>query len=396
MSEIFRAFKGQTPPSSSAPTITLAITGGPTTIRGRILLTLPMKNLLLTPRRRKLIWILMKQWKKNQPNSLRKNKLRKSLQKPPLIDTTLNSPVAPKADIGKGIAIDDTESPKELFKASIDVRPGPDEPIRVPYEIHGKIYQLTNDEIQAHLYKEEKIKKAVEEAKLLAMSKPEIIKVVHEEASNVGIDPKVLASAKGGQEFKKIQDAKLKVMKKEHSQKAKKAMKLRKKRLDQYIGNDRRNFKFGDFGITELDELGPIIEKKKNKIVGELMISLGKIYERLKKIPKELGIQIPSLECNRSLLEGVPFVNNIVIEEPEYGMFFIDVFGDEAFQRINDIHKVDIESLLTYLVMASNITTPKNQRYLLEAKAVVIGNHPDQEKLKSKRLKLEALGYKLD
>ncbi|GKG63215.1 hypothetical protein Tco_0638862, partial [Tanacetum coccineum] len=45
----------------------------------------------------------------------------------------------------------------------------------------------------------------------------------------------------------------------------------------------------------------------------------------------ELKIRIPGLECNRSLLEGVPFVNNMVIEEPEYGLFFIDVFGDEAF-----------------------------------------------------------------
>ncbi|GJY51625.1 hypothetical protein Tco_0442472 [Tanacetum coccineum] len=86
------------------------------------------------------------------------------------------------------------------------------------------------------------------------------------------------------------------------------------------------------------------------------MTSVGKRYERLKKIPKELGIQSalpalapeqassqfsgrkrkirelepeirnPRLECNRSLPKGVPFVNNIVIEEPEYGMFFIDVF----------------------------------------------------------------------
>ncbi|GKA27760.1 hypothetical protein Tco_0713928 [Tanacetum coccineum] len=200
-----------------------------------------------------------------------------------------------------------------LVKASIVVRPDPDELIRVPYEIHGKMCQLTNDEIQTHLDKEEKIKKAAEEAKLLAMIKPELIKVVHEEASNVEIDPKVLASAKGGQEFKKIQD---------------------------------------------LDDLAPITKKKKNKIVGILMISLGKRYERLKKIPGELGIQsalsapaqtqsqssgkkrkhmelepeirIPGLECNKSLPEGVPFFNNMVIEEPEYDMFFNDVFGDVA------------------------------------------------------------------
>ncbi|GJZ17338.1 hypothetical protein Tco_0553461 [Tanacetum coccineum] len=47
--------------------------------------------------------------------------------------------------------------------------------------------------------------------------------------------------------------------------------------------------------------------------------------------------RIPRLECNRILPEGIPFVNNMVIEEPEYGMFFIDVFDDEAFQRMSDI-----------------------------------------------------------
>ncbi|GKG59820.1 hypothetical protein Tco_0607448, partial [Tanacetum coccineum] len=61
-------------------------------------------------------------------------------------------------------------------------------------------------------------------------------------------------------------------------------------------------FKFADFGVTELDELGPIIQKKKNKIIGELMTSLRKRYERLKKIPEELGIQsaLPSPEHAQS------------------------------------------------------------------------------------------------
>ncbi|GKA31454.1 hypothetical protein Tco_0717759 [Tanacetum coccineum] len=66
--------------------------------------------------------------------------------------------------------------------------------------------------------------------------------------------------------------------------------------LTMYRNNDKRNFdvhspfKFGDFRINELDELGPIIENKKNSIVKDLMTSLGKRYERLKKIPEELGI----------------------------------------------------------------------------------------------------------
>nr|GEX46107.1 hypothetical protein [Tanacetum cinerariifolium] len=93
------------------------------------------------------------------------------------------------------------------------------------------------------------------------------------------------------------------------------------------------------------------------------MTSLGKRYERLKNIPKELGIQsalpapviekdqsqslgikrkhmelepeirVSGLKCNKSLPKGVLFVNKMVIEEPEYGIFFTDVFSDQAFQR---------------------------------------------------------------
>ncbi|GKC13369.1 hypothetical protein Tco_1010151 [Tanacetum coccineum] len=130
--------------------------------------------------------------------------------------------VAPKADRRKGITTDDTESPKKLVKALTVVRPNPDEPFR-------------------------KIRKAAKEAKLLEMSKPELIKVVQEEATKAGFDLKILASAKG--------------------------------------------------------------------------------------------------KCNMILPEGVPFVNNMVIKEPEHGMFFIDVFSDEAFQRMSDINKVGVEAL---------------------------------------------------
>ncbi|GJS11359.1 hypothetical protein Tco_0368155 [Tanacetum coccineum] len=86
-----------------------------------------------------------------------------------------------------------------------------------PFEIHEKLYHLTNDETQEHLNKEEMIKKAAKEAKLLEMSKLELIKVVHEEAEKAGIDPKILASAKGGKEFKNNQDAEIKVHQREHS-----------------------------------------------------------------------------------------------------------------------------------------------------------------------------------
>nr|GEY12153.1 retrovirus-related Pol polyprotein from transposon TNT 1-94 [Tanacetum cinerariifolium] len=223
-----------------------------------------------------------------------------------IISTSQPEPYVPQRE-GKGIATDDhLESPPKLVKASSAIRPDPDAPILVPYTINGKLLYLTEEQILAHIDKEDQIQKSKEEAKTVAMTKTEVIKIVQKEAKKIGIDPK----------------------------------------------------KVINFGITKLDKLGLIIEKINNSIVKDPMQSLSKRYERLKKIPEELGIQsalpalipehapsqssrrkrkhmeleteikVPSLECNRSLREGVPFVNNLVIEEPEYGIFFIDVFRD--------------------------------------------------------------------
>ncbi|GKD42724.1 hypothetical protein Tco_1267369 [Tanacetum coccineum] len=199
----------------------------------------------------------------------------------------------PKPDRGKGKVTDADESPPKLVKSSTKVWPDPDAPILVPYEIPRKMYQLIEEQIQGHLDKEEKLEKATREARL---SKPELIKVLHEEATKAEVDPKALASKEGGQEFIKIQDAEIKL---------------------------------------------------------------------------EPEVRIPELECNRSLPKGVPFVNNLVIEHPKNGLFFIDVFGDEAFQRMNDIHKV-----------------------LFNIKEL-IDSHLDKEKLKSKKVKLEVVGYSM-
>ncbi|GJR71715.1 hypothetical protein Tco_0084080 [Tanacetum coccineum] len=146
-------------------------------------------------------------------------------------------------------------------------------------------------------------------------------------------------------------------------------------------------FAFGDFGISVLDELREIIPKKKNAVVKDLMNSLSRRYKRIRKIPKDLGvksalptpaytpeqassrssrkkrkhmelkpeIRIPGLECNRALPENVPFVNNMVIKEPEYRIFFTDEFGDRAFQRWSDIGKEGMESLVSYLIAASMV-----------------------------------------
>nr|GEW48786.1 hypothetical protein [Tanacetum cinerariifolium] len=65
--------------------------------------------------------------------------------------------------------------------------------------------------------------------------------------------------------------------------------------------------------------------------------------------------RIPRLECNRALFKNVMFVNNMVIEEPEYEIFFTGEFGDQAFQRWSDINKVGMEALVSYQVAASMV-----------------------------------------
>ncbi|GKB76168.1 hypothetical protein Tco_0943063 [Tanacetum coccineum] len=95
----------------------------------------------------------------------------------------------PKPDRGKGIARDTKESPPKLIKASTKVCPDPDTLVLVPYEIHGKMCQLTEEQIRAHLDNEEKLGKASREARL---SKPELIKIVHKVAKEARLDPKAL------------------------------------------------------------------------------------------------------------------------------------------------------------------------------------------------------------
>ncbi|GJW33332.1 retrovirus-related pol polyprotein from transposon TNT 1-94 [Tanacetum coccineum] len=291
----------------------------------------------------------------------------------------------------KGIATDDQPEQTKLVKASSIVRPDLDAPILVPYMINEKLFYLTEEQIQAHLDKEDQIKKAEEEAKRLAMTKTKVIKIVQEEAKKIGIDPKKVISAKAGEKFKKAQDAEMQVYKRQHTKKVKRLTDLNKKRVEQYMNNDKRNFdvhnpfKFADFGITELDELVLVPEKDQSQSSGR----------KKKYMELEPEIKLPRLECNRSLPEGVPFVNNMVIEEPEYGIFFTDVFGDQAFQRWNDIHKVGVDSLVSYLVMASMVKTPENARFCLKLKKLIV-EHLDQEKFQSKKVKLEVIGYMLD
>ncbi|GJU61786.1 hypothetical protein Tco_1243621 [Tanacetum coccineum] len=264
---------------------------------------------------------------------------------------------------GKGIATDEQAKKRKLVKASSIVRPDPDAPILIPYTINGKLFHLT----------------FVERLKRW-------------------IDPTKISSAKEGEKFKKDQDDELMTLNNEKIEKAIKSLELRKHEYENYIwtissrlkfekitdvkvhlktkpvvitvyrGTNGRNFKvhnpfsFGAFAITELDELREIIPKKKN-IVSALPAPVSEqassqtLGRKRKHMELETEVKVSRLECNRSLPEGVLFVNNMVIKEPEYGIFFTDVFSDQAFQRWNDIHKVKVDSLVSYLVMASNIKT---------------------------------------
>nr|GEW93675.1 hypothetical protein [Tanacetum cinerariifolium] len=171
---------------------------------------------------------------------------------------------------GKGIATDEQlESPPKLVKASSVVRPNPDVLILVPYMINGKMFYLTEEQILAHMDKEDHIKKAEEEAKRLTMTKTKTEKI-----------PKELR-----------------------------------------------------------------IRYALPSLVPEQALSQSSRRKR-KHMELEPDIKVHGLECNRSLPEGVPFVNNMVIEEPEFGL--------------------------------------KLKKLIVE--------HPDQEKLKSKKVTLEAIG----
>ncbi|GKD31904.1 hypothetical protein Tco_1242682 [Tanacetum coccineum] len=238
-------------------------------------------------------------------------------------------------DKGKGIATKSDDDPsKKLVKASSIVRPNPDEPVRVEFMINGKVVYLTEQEIQDYWDKEEQIKKAKEEASLLAITKPE--------------------------------DAEHVVLKRQHTEKVRKSLELRKHKYDSYMWIVSSRLKpepITDIKIYLNTKPVVITVYRGTDVVKDLMNSLSRRYERLKKIPEEIRIhsalpapapeqassrslgrkrkhmelepetRIPGLECNRALPENVLFVNNMVIDEPEYEIFFTGEFGDQAFQR---------------------------------------------------------------
>nr|GEZ23920.1 hypothetical protein [Tanacetum cinerariifolium] len=100
----------------------------------------------------------------------------------PNSDAEIDSQATKRINKGNKIATDDVEPLEKLVPASKVVREDPDEPVKVPYIINGKMHYLTNDEINAHTEKKDMIKKAAKEAKMFKKTKTEVIKVVQEEA----------------------------------------------------------------------------------------------------------------------------------------------------------------------------------------------------------------------
>ena len=58
-------------------------------------------------------------------------------------------------------------------------------------------------------------------------------------------------------------------------------------------------------------------------------------------------------------------MKNMVNEQPEHGIFFIDAFGDQAFKRWSDIDVDGIDTIVGYLVMVSTIKTTENARFFM-------------------------------
>nr|GFB08861.1 hypothetical protein [Tanacetum cinerariifolium] len=125
------------------------------------------------------------------------------------------------------------EDQRKLVKASFIIHPDLD--ALIPYTIIGEAYYLTDEQLRAHMDKEEKSKKAKKKARLFAISKPKVIKVVREEAKKLGIHPKEEITTKVGEKFKKAQDAEHEVLKRQHTEKVRKSLELKKHKYDNYM-----------------------------------------------------------------------------------------------------------------------------------------------------------------
>nr|GEU34268.1 putative ribonuclease H-like domain-containing protein [Tanacetum cinerariifolium] len=230
-----------------------------------------------------------------------------------------------------------------------------------------KVYHLMAKQLEAHIDKEEQIKKFEEEARLLAISKPEMIKVVQEEAKKLRIHPKEATTTKAGEKFKKAQDAEHEVLKRQHTKKVRKSLKLRKHKFDNYMWTISNRLK--------LEAITDIKIRLKTKPVGitvfrvvqDSMNSLSRRYERIRKISEELGIKLalPALapasapapaksssKSSRKKKKHMELEPEIKVPRLECNRALLKIWCD--------IDKVRMEALVSYLLAVSMVQSPKN------------------------------------
>nr|GEZ87096.1 protein kinase superfamily protein [Tanacetum cinerariifolium] len=120
-------------------------------------------------------------------------------------------------------------------------------------------------------------------------------------------------------------------------------------------------------------------------------LSLPKKKKKVVKLEPES--YITGLHCNRALPEGVKFKENRVTEEPEFGLMFMDEFGDLTFQRVSDIDKVKTTTLFSYKMMELPGKSPTNKKFV-DLMDKMIQERLDKHTLLIKKSKLELIGIK--
>ncbi|GJR88618.1 hypothetical protein Tco_0212629 [Tanacetum coccineum] len=71
------------------------------------------------------------------------------------------------------------------------------------------------------------------------------------------------------------------------------------------------------------------------------------------------------------------------------------LFGDPAFQRVSDIHKVETTTLLGYKLLAYPDKSTANQKFV-KLMGEMISMRPDKQTLQTKKANLELMGFKED
>ncbi|GJX11823.1 hypothetical protein Tco_0201682 [Tanacetum coccineum] len=314
MTRMYEVFKGQ---SSGSVTLTLSLTHIPVNVEGEITTNTAIKdppshNEGETGEPKRSIPISTIQPTQAQPITT-------------IITHTESSQAVLKRDKGKGIATEsDEDLSKRLVPASTIVRPDPD--ALIPYIINGEVYHLTAKQLQEKIDKKELIKKAEEEARLLAISKPE--------------------------------DAEHHVLKREHTKKVRKAFELRKHKFENYMWTINNRLK--PETITDI-----------------------KIHPKTKPV-----VIIDNMVLKKSMSMGSSSLMNSEIKHFKDGEILTKLVWKLS------CHILQL-ALVSYLVAASMVKSPENARFILKLKKL-IAEHPDQDMLKSKKVKLEALGYEMN